>query len=392
MNIFYVYIYLDPRKSGVFKYGSYEFNYEPFYVGKGKDERWKDKKNDHCEYKINKIKSSGFETIRMKIIENLEENYSFEVEKELIKLIGKEILNEGPLTNIADGGEGVSGYKWTEEQVKKHRKDFSDIKSEFERRNYQLLTEEKDYENAFTKLEYECPRGHRSSICWAGFQQGHDCPCIGSEKRAKKQRKEYSIIKETFENRDYILLTEEKDYKNCDIKLEYICPKGHKHSITWTHFQEGHNCPYCVKKKIDFSDIKKEFENRDYILLTEEKDYKNCDTKLEYICPKGHKHSITWDSFKQESGCPICGREKQAKKLRKNFPEIKETFEKRNYKLLTEEKDYENAHQKLECICNRCIKKYLTCWGHFQQGKDCRCRTKEKRKISQKLKNKNVGE
>lgn len=31
----YVYIYLDPRKQGNYKYENYFFDYEPFYVGKG---------------------------------------------------------------------------------------------------------------------------------------------------------------------------------------------------------------------------------------------------------------------------------------------------------------------------------------------------------------------
>ena len=38
-NKFYVYVYLDPRKPGSFKFGEYEFDYEPFYVGKGKKNR-----------------------------------------------------------------------------------------------------------------------------------------------------------------------------------------------------------------------------------------------------------------------------------------------------------------------------------------------------------------
>lgn len=38
-NKFYVYVYLDPRKPGKYKYGEYEFDYEPFYVGKGTGRR-----------------------------------------------------------------------------------------------------------------------------------------------------------------------------------------------------------------------------------------------------------------------------------------------------------------------------------------------------------------
>ena len=40
MNNFYTYIYLDSRKSGNYVYGEYVFNFEPFYVGKGKYEQY----------------------------------------------------------------------------------------------------------------------------------------------------------------------------------------------------------------------------------------------------------------------------------------------------------------------------------------------------------------
>jgi hypothetical protein len=51
-NIYYVYVYLDPRKFGVFEYGSLKFDYEPFYVGKGTNKRMyahlkTDKTNPH---------------------------------------------------------------------------------------------------------------------------------------------------------------------------------------------------------------------------------------------------------------------------------------------------------------------------------------------------------
>jgi len=310
MKFFYVYVYLDPRKPGIYNYGLYEFNYEPFYVGKGKEYRYKriDKyRSNYFRNKINKIKESGFETIKIKLRENIEEIKSFELEIELIELIGRKILKKGPLINIADGGGGSSGYKWTEEQLQKQRKEYSIIKKSFEREKCKLRTEEKDYKNKYTKLEYECQRGHKHSISWNSFQQGKRCPyCV-------RNKIDFPDIKETFERRKYKLLTKEKNYRNCYTKLEYECPKGHKHSISWNNFQQGKGCPYCVRNKIDFPDIRREFEKRKCKLSIKEKDYKNAHQKLEYECPKGHKHSIAWNHFQQRKNnyCPKCNKLKK---------------------------------------------------------------------------------
>ena len=251
MNNYYIYIYLDPRKIGRYCYEDVCFLFEPIYVGKGKNGRYKRiyGRNPIFKNKINKIKRLEIEPIIFKLYETLSEQQSFELETKLIKGVGRIDLGTGPLVNMTNGGEGTSGYKHTEDELEKRRKNFQEIKNEFKRRNY-------------------------------------------------------------------ILLTEETEYKNTHQKLKYVCPEGHKGYICWNDFKNTHNCPYCKKVKINFSDIKIEFENRGYILLTKEKYYKNAHQKLKYICPKGHEGFIKWNDFQQRCGCPTCYNKSRSEKMK----------------------------------------------------------------------------
>ena len=117
--IFYTYLYLDPRKPGNFNYGIYHFDYEPFYVGKGHNNRClKHLKDSRKSYKVNKIKkilSESLEPIIIKYQENLLECQALKLEIDLIKTIGRLDLKTGTLTNLTDGGQGTSGNIPTEE-------------------------------------------------------------------------------------------------------------------------------------------------------------------------------------------------------------------------------------------------------------------------------------
>ena len=163
-KLYYVYVILDTRKSGLYKYNSYTFNYEPFYIGKGK----KDRKNSHFHKSrltncngnklkinvINKIIEQTNELPSIGIIKsNLTESEAFILEKELILLIGRRDLNSGTLCNLTDGGEGHSGSL---EQIgikngfygKKHKKEsFSKI-----RKMVKQLTIEGEYIKTFDSL------------------------------------------------------------------------------------------------------------------------------------------------------------------------------------------------------------------------------------------------
>lgn len=126
----YIYIYLNPLKPGNFQFGKFQFNYQPFYIGKGFNNRInihiKEAKqiiendieptgNKHKLNTIIKIINNGFEPIRIKLYENISDFSACRAERYFINLIGRYDLNEGPLTNMTDGGDGLSGYKHTDE-------------------------------------------------------------------------------------------------------------------------------------------------------------------------------------------------------------------------------------------------------------------------------------
>ncbi len=244
MSNYYIYVYLDPRKVGKYCYSDVCFTFEPFYMGKGKDRRWKriDNRTKYFKNKINKIRQSGLEPIVFKLYENLNENESFEKEINLINEIKK--INQKILLNMTDGGDGSSGYKHTKNSKKlmseKKIKNFNYIKQEFEKRDYTLLTLESEYKSCHQKLQYICPKGHTNFMSWSNFNQGYGCPIEGREiSNIKQKRRNFSDIKNEFEKRDYKLLTEEKDYKNAhDTKLEYINKFDEIKLISWHHFQQ----------------------------------------------------------------------------------------------------------------------------------------------------------
>lgn len=95
-------------------------------------------------------------------------------------------------------------------------------------------------------------------------------------------------------------------------KMHYVCNKGHKSAMTVCNWVKGRRCPICkaIKigdiKRIDFNTVQKAFELERYNLLTTEPDYKSNKTKLKYVCPIGHTHSIDWSHWQQGRRCPIC--------------------------------------------------------------------------------------
>jgi hypothetical protein len=170
------------------------------------------------------------------------------------------------------------------------------VKQQFEKEGYTLLT--KIYKNNQQRLDYICPNRHKHFITWHNWQIGQRCPYC-----AKRPPINIEFIKKQFKKEGYILLT--KIYNNNRQKLEYICPNGHRSSISWSNWGKGHRCPYCAgNAKLDIEFIKLEFEKEGYVLLST--GYEGNRLRLNYVCPEGHKHSISWSNWGKGRRCGIC--------------------------------------------------------------------------------------
>ena len=176
------------------------------------------------------------------------------------------------------------------------KKTIEEVTKSFENKIHILL--EYVYINSSTKMMYRCPNGHEHYITWDKWKQGKRCPsCYGNLIITIDVARDHADVE------GYRVIS--KKYINNSSKLLYICPKGHDYYSTWNYWSQGYRCPYCAgNAKLTIEYIRQEFEKVGYILLS--KEYSNNYTKLDYVCPNGHQHSITWGKWQQGQRCPKC--------------------------------------------------------------------------------------
>lgn len=108
MHNHYVYFLLDPRMPGNWKFMGHEFEFKPFYVGKGNAYR---DRNHFYENSLNrdpniikvatirKIQRLKLSPIIKRVVENISNSIAITIEKEAISHFGR-LLDGGILTNI----------------------------------------------------------------------------------------------------------------------------------------------------------------------------------------------------------------------------------------------------------------------------------------------------
>jgi hypothetical protein len=129
---FYVYVLMDPRKPGDYKYKTStghvaSLDHMPFYVGKGTKDRFKAHvfealNSDILSHKHNLIREILREGLKLKIKKSrimYTNKRAYEIEASLINAIGRRNNKTGPLTNKSPGNGSEDTPEARKKQAKK---------------------------------------------------------------------------------------------------------------------------------------------------------------------------------------------------------------------------------------------------------------------------------
>ncbi|HEY9877807.1 MAG TPA: hypothetical protein V6D29_05090 [Leptolyngbyaceae cyanobacterium] len=220
---------------------------------------------------------------------------------------------------------------------------------------YQLLV--KQYQTNITRMDCLCPKNHRIKMDWASFREGTRCyECAKATWGQTKKRNTALKAKAAFQAAGYTLLD---DYIDSHTPMRFRCPDGHEHQLSWTNFDAGYRCAFCSGHgPIDPQQVRQAFEAEGYRLLDS---YTSSKKRMRFICPAGHKWSISLSNWNAGHRCGPC-----AVKI-VTHKQVKEAFRAVGYKLLSQ---YRGNAQKLKFECDH-GHHYQISWRDFNNGVRC---------------------
>jgi len=191
-NKSFVYIFLDPRKEGIWYYKDIVFFNQPFYVGEGVGNRIKNHfipskriKNSYKNTIINNIEKENMKTIIKVLFSNLSKKEALIIESDIIKTFKRKCNNEGILSNIFTFSNDIiynskiGSYKANNtEAVKKAAK----IKKG--KTNIEIYGEEKA----------KCIRNKISKVLKEGYNSGKYTPYLKGKKASKETKEKLSKL------------------------------------------------------------------------------------------------------------------------------------------------------------------------------------------------------
>lgn len=146
------------------------------------------------------------------------------------------------------------------------------------------------------RLRFRCAKGHEWESKAGEILQGHWCGiCAG-------RKLDLATLVEAARRRGGRCL--ETEYRN-DVKLRFVCAKGHEWRTFGAYVSQGHWCPDCGHARpLTIEDMQKVAESRGGRCLS--RVYRAEPYRLRWECGKGHRWQAVGLVVKSSSWCPAC--------------------------------------------------------------------------------------
>ena len=255
----------------------------------------------------------------------------------------------------------------------------------------ELVSNIEEYKNRKSILKVKCLKCgkifEKAYINIADKRTKSNCPRCGNRKTMTLEE-----VKDFYKEKGYEFLDEE--YVNTTYLHNVKCPNGHLIKKRVSDIKAGYGCAECSNtRKKTYNEVRTLFEEEGYILLTSEEEYDNTHTKVEFICPEKHRHSIVVHKFIGGERCGECRNKRISLTQRTPYKQIKNMFESEGDEILSNESEYINTqkHLKIKCPQGHI---YNCTPNNFQKGYRCNlCAKKYKgeEKVKEFLENNNIN-
>lgn len=243
------------------------------------------------------------------------------------------------------------------------------------------ITTDEQFTGCDCDVKYICPTHGEITMNMRRIPSGAWCPQCGIEKRAKSQALSPDEVKQFIESKNNNILINPEDYLNTNTKnLKVICGCCHEMFVTSysSIMNSDGRCSQCgLKASINthrenskkyfyaFADICNEMG---YTLLSTVDDYKDCYTKLRFICPKHGEQSGSYAKFSTGQRCPVCGKESIGTKLSLSKEEAERRINSVNNNVLLNPDEYlKNSIRNLRILCS-CGTEFTTSLVDYEAG------------------------
>lgn len=207
-----------------------------------------------------------------------------------------------------------------------------------------------------------------------------------------RKKHTYDEVKKDFEEKGYILLTQENEYKNSSQKLKYICPVHGEQEISYSHLKQGQGCYLCGRERTRQASLKPDSY---YKNLAESKGFEFIDIKYKnnkryvgVVCPvhreKGNQ-LIQIGNLHRNKGCKYCAGNAKLTDDDKHIRFVEKVYSVYGNAVTVVSK-YINQKTKIECVCNIHNETNFVLPNNLTSGHNgcSKCRSAKKKKINLK--------